>query len=96
LPFEEIREAVALFFRDFLEMMSIRVAAIARSGWTRRDCRVDVPRLIAEQFERKDMALTALFRLYPTDWDLMRASLRALKGRTASPRLAPSPKSGHQ
>ena len=52
LPFADAHRAVARFCEDFLAAMAERVDAIARDGWRREDCTVDVPGLAAEQGER--------------------------------------------
>jgi hypothetical protein len=75
-PFETVRDAVALFFRDFLAVMGERVAAIKRDGWRREDCTIDIPRLVREQREREESAASALSQVRKTDWELV---LRRLK-----------------
>jgi hypothetical protein len=77
-PFETVRDAVARFFRDFLEGMGERVAAIKRDGWRREDCTLDIPRLVHEQREREEAAASALSQVRKTDWELAGRRLKEL------------------
>jgi Family of unknown function (DUF5984) len=78
LPFAELEEAVAQFFGDFVGAMGALVRAIARDGWHRRDCRLDIEQLVAQQEERENWGANALARQRPRDWDQVRAALTAL------------------
>jgi hypothetical protein len=76
--YERLSDAVRGFFYDFLEMMRSRVESIARDGWTRKDCVIDVQRLLSEQVEREEQAEAALSRVRVTDWEQARERLNNL------------------
>jgi hypothetical protein len=78
MPFPVLEEAVAQFFEAFIGAMGAHIRAIARDGWHRSDCSLDIDQLVAQQEERETWGPNALARRRQTDWDQVRAALKAL------------------
>lgn len=80
LAVEELRAAVAEFFKTLLAEMGERVACIVREGWRGKPCDIDAPALAREQIKREQAAAAALVASRPTDWDQVRGWLLELDG----------------
>ena len=79
-PFEQVHSAVALFLGELLGSMSERIAALNQDGWQGEPCSIDLPRLAAEQTERKKTATDGLSLVRATDWNNVRHWLNELDG----------------
>jgi hypothetical protein len=78
IPFEIACRNVSSFFQEFLAAMNRRVALIEHEGWRRKDCAIDIRRLVAEQVERTEEAAIDFSLTWKTDWDLIRRRLNEL------------------
>jgi hypothetical protein len=78
LPHETVAEAVTSFCHEFLLTMRRRVETIVRDGWTRTDCSVDVPRLVAEQYER-EKAVAGWCKVHVTNWESIRVAIKQVE-----------------
>lgn len=66
------------FCREVLRTMRRRVEQIEAEGWTRTDCMVDVPALIAEQNSREANFERVIRQEHQTDWNRVRVNLGEL------------------
>ncbi len=75
--------AVSSFCTALLYEMGRGVDVIARNGWERRDCTVDVDGLVTEQRRREQRLADALHRREHTNWKEIRVQLDRLASRIA-------------
>ncbi len=75
---DNFKIAAERFIYGFLNAMQKRVDDIARNGWQRPDCNLDVPALIREQRKRVLRAHDLLLTTCKTDWPEIRILIREL------------------
>ncbi|HVU48438.1 MAG TPA: DUF5984 family protein, partial [Terracidiphilus sp.] len=67
------------FLDEVIKQMDLRVQTIAKVGWTRKDCSLDVEALIREQQQRTAHVNKNKARRANTDWASTRGFLERLQ-----------------
>jgi hypothetical protein len=74
----EFESTCYAFFEQAVDAMENRIDRLVANGWSRPDCVVDIPGLIAEHLQRKAVLRNLRQEKSETDWDNVRIALACL------------------
>lgn len=77
----DFHSAAVGFCHEVLSATRRRVEGIQNDGWGRKDCTVDLTRLVAEQIHREGLFAGVQRQVLETNWRDVRIQLSALKAR---------------